>query len=155
LILTTFNQKIQIQLSGKSLNFENLPAPTKYGNLHTYLYKSLYHLHFSFLKFIVLLITNSANISIFQMNSFMRKRSSKPSPTNLTKPLLKCRVIKNLLKCRVIIVNCRKFYVVSTFWYSHSFIQTFYSKHQFQLNKLSPRLVTFKITIQKHTVPTL
>jgi len=57
----------------------------------------------------------------FCMNSFMKKRSSKPSLTNLTKPLLKCRVTKNPLKCGVI-VNCPKFYLY--FWYSHSFMQT-------------------------------
>jgi len=61
------------------------------------------------------------------MNSFMKKRSSKPSPTNLTKPLLKCRVIKNPLKFILLYANFYSFY-----------------QHQLQPNTTFRPLVTLK-----------
>jgi len=110
-------QKCKSYIFGKIWNHKNLLAPN--------MIKHTYFNHFSlgvYLLIIIEMFWELLIMSYFQMNSFMKKRSLKPSLTNLTKPLLKCRVTKNPLKCGVI-VNCPKFYLFPPFWYSHSFMQ--------------------------------
>jgi len=46
---------------------------------------------------------NGYSGSYTKMSSSMRKKSSKPSQTNLTKPLLKCRVINIITKCSYVL----------------------------------------------------